>query len=288
MARFEVIGRKPPFDELKASIMYNHWLWPEPFVKRVAVHDIDGDGSDEVVLAGGMNTFAVDGAGKMLWAYQEDPSSHGSRPSLHELVFADVNNDGRDEVVGGASDMWYHGAMIAIGPSGEKIKQYRSDGWVSGVTAALCHDFTGDGTRSLAYGTRMGGVFFYPDPADMRSRWYRRFADRVDVLDVLDGGDGDGILVVAGGDTGWVTALDRQGDRVWAAYVGMHIRAMASSTRRDRLTVACEGGEVLELDGQGAIVRSATLEGSPSLLLSPPGDEGVVVGTREGRIFRLE
>jgi hypothetical protein len=235
-----------------------------------------------------MNTFAVDGAGKMLWAYQEDPSSHGSRPSLHELVFADVNNDGRDEVVGGASDMWYHGAMIAIGPSGEKIKQYRSDGWVSGVTAALCHDFTGDGTRSLAYGTRMGGVFFYPDPADMRSRWYRRFADRVDVLDVLDGGDGDGILVVAGGDTGWVTALDRQGDRVWAAYVGMHIRAMASSTRRDRLTVACEGGEVLELDGQGAIVRSATLEGSPSLLLSPPGDEGVVVGTREGRIFRLE
>ena len=280
----------PPFDELKASIAYNWWLWPEPFVKRVAAHDLDGDGVDEVVLAGGMGTFGLDGNGEMLWAYQEDNPAHLSNNtvSMHELVFADVNNDGRYEVVGGASDMWYHGAMIAIGPTGRKIKQYHNDGWVSGVTAALCTDFAGEGRNALAYGTRMGGVNFYPDAADMRSRWYRRFADRVDVLDVLDGGDGERILVVAGGDTGWVTALDRRGDRVWAVCLGTRIRAMASSARRDRLIVACEAGEVLELDAQGAVLRSVDLEGSPSVLLSLPNGEGVVVGTREGGIFRLD
>ncbi|MDP6780028.1 MAG: hypothetical protein QGI83_24955, partial [Candidatus Latescibacteria bacterium] len=279
---------KPPFDELKASIMYNHWLWPEPFVKKVATHDLDGDGADEIVLSGGMNTFAVDGRGEMLWAYQEEASTHGSRPSLHELVFADANNDGRDEVIGGASDMWYHGAMIAIGADGKKLKQYRSDGWVSGVTTALCEDFAGKGRPSLAYGTRMGGVFFYPDPADRRSRWYRRFADRVDVLNVLDREEGGKILTVAGGDTGWVTALDREGDRVWAVYAGARVRAMASGDRRDRLTVACEGGLVLELDAQGAVVRSASLHGSPSVVLGLPDGEGAIVATREGGVFRLE
>jgi hypothetical protein len=276
---------KPPFDELKASIAYNEWLWPEPFVKKVAAHDLNGDGVDEIVLAGGMNTFAVDGKGKMLWAYTDD-NSH--KPSMHELVFADVDNDGRDEVVGGASDLWYHGAMIAISPTGRKVKQYRSDGWVSGVTAALCDRFAGTNTRALAYGTRMGGVFFYPDAADMRSRWYRRFGDRVDLLDVLERQGGTRILTVAGGDTGWVTALDHKGERVWSVYLGGRVRAMRSTHLRDRLTVACDSGEIVELDALGTVLRSTVIQGSPNVLLSLPGDGGTIVATRQGDIHRLE
>ncbi|MBM4085680.1 MAG: VCBS repeat-containing protein, partial [Planctomycetes bacterium] len=206
---------KPPFDELKAKIAYCQWLWPEPFVKKVAVHDTNGDGKAEIVAGTGMDTVAVNGRGQQLWAFHAG-GSHW--PSMRAIVFLDVNGDGVDEPVGGASDVWYHANMSAIGPKGEELKAFAGDGWCSGVKVALAEDILGTGKKSLVWGTRLGGLSCYPDPNNAATRWYRRFGDEIDLLATLRHKDNTKLIAAAGGDTKWVTAFDPKGEKLWAVY----------------------------------------------------------------------
>ncbi|MEW6356073.1 MAG: hypothetical protein AB1696_07105 [Planctomycetota bacterium] len=274
---------KPPFDELKARIAYCHWLWPEPFVKKVAVHNINKDGKAEIVTGTGMNTFAVDGAGKQLWAFRD---SKGHTPCMRAIVFADVDNDGVEEPIGGASDMWYDPSMYAIGPKGEQKTAFASDGWCSGVKAAIAEDIAGKGRKGLAYVTRKGGLWCYPDVTDTKTKWYRRFADLKDRVATLAHKGGAKLIIVAGGDDNWVTALDATGNRVWAVYFDAAIGALASNAAKDKLYVGCDDGAVHELDAAGRLLRSTTIEGAPNLAV--PFGAGIALATEEGSVYLIE
>ena len=280
---------KPPFDELKARIAYCQWLWPEPFVKKVVVHDLNRDGKADVVAGTGMNTFGVDGQGKQLWAFR---GSKGHCPSMQAIVFADVNSDGVEEPVGGASDMWYVSCMWPIGPKGEQMKigpkadgkYYASDGWCSGVKVALAEDVLGKAKKALIYGTRRGGVWCYPDASNWAVKWYRRFGDKVEHLATLHHKDGTKLIAAAGGDTKWVTAFDPAGNRLWAVYFDAAVAAMAPNAAQTRLYVGCDDGAVYELDAAGRVLRSAHLAGRPKAIASWPGG-GVTVGIEEGSVY---
>jgi outer membrane protein assembly factor BamB len=288
---------KPPFDELKARIAYCQWLWPEPFVKKVAVHDLDRDGKAEIVAGTGMNTFAVNGKGQEIWAFRK---SKGHCPCMRAIVFLDVNDDGVEEPVGGASDMWYDAPMWAIGPGGEELPigpkgelpYFASDGWCSGVKVALAEDLLGVGKKSLAYGTRLGGLWCYPNPNDWKERWYRRFGDEIDLLAALRYKDNMKLIIAAGGDTKWVTAFDPKGDRLWSVYLDGAVTAMAaarlsspkSNAAQDRLYVGCEDGFVYELDAMGRLSRSVSLPGKPRIIAAHP-QTGVAVGTEQGNVY---
>jgi len=280
---------KPPFDWQKARIAYAQWLWPEPFVKKVVVRDLNGDGKAEVVAGTGMNTFAVDGKGKQLWAFRD---SKGHCPSMRAIVFADVNGDGVEEPIGGASDMWYVACMWPIGPKGEQMKigpkadgkYFASDGWCSGVKVAVAEDILGKGKKALVYGTRQGGLWCYPDASDWGKKWYRRFGDQIDLLATLHHKDGMKLIAAAGGDTKWVTAFDPHGNRLWAVYFDAALAAMTASAAQDRLYVACDDGTVYEIDAAGRLTRSASLGVTPTLLLASPNG-GFLVGTAEGSVY---
>ena len=282
---------EPPFDYLKAKIAYRQWLWPEPFVKKVAVHDLDGDGKAEIVAGTGMNTFGVDGTGKQIWAFR---AGRSHLPCMRAIVFMDVNGDGVEEPVGGASDMWYCAPMWAIGPKGDplpigadgKLRTFASDGWCSGVKVVAADDLIGCGKKGLAYGTRQGGLWCYPDPNDWTKRWYRRFADEIDRLAILKRADGKALIVVAGGETKWATAFDADGTRVWSKYFDEAIAVLSANALQDELYVGCDDGSVYELDTTGAVRRSVVLSGVPSAIAAQPAG-GVVVGTEDGRVYRV-
>jgi hypothetical protein len=206
---------------------------------------------------------------------------------MRAIVFADVNNDGVEEPIGGASDMWYLGSMCAIGPKGEKIQEFQGDGWCSGARVALAEDVLGRGKKSLAYGTRRGGIWFYPDPSDVSKWWYRMLGDQVDALAVVRGKDGRKVLAASGGDTQWVTAFDPNGDRSWAAYFDAAVSAMATNASQDKLYVGCEDGGVYELDPAGRVCRSVAVAGRPKVALAYPFG-GVVVGTRDGSLYLIQ
>lgn len=282
---------QPPFDWQKARIAYSQWLWPEPFVKKVVVHDLNQDGKAEIVAGTGMNTFGVDGQGEQLWAFRDNK---GHCPSMQAIVFADVNRDGVEEPIGGASDMYYQSCMWPIGPKGEQMKigpqadgkYYASDGWCSGVKVAIAEDILGNGKKSLIYGTRKGGIWCYPDVSDWANRWYRRFGDEIDLMATLHHQDETKLIAAAGGYTKWVTAFDPNGIRLWAVYFDASIAAMTSTAAQDRLYVGCDDGKVYELDRTGRLLRSVALADEPSVMVSHPL-AGVAVGTKQGSAYWL-
>lgn len=279
---------QPPFDWQKAKIAYCQWLWPEPFVKKVVAHDLDGDGKAEIVAGTGMNTFGVNGEGKQIWAFRD---GKGHCPSMQAIVFADTNGDGSEEPIGGASDMWYVSCMWPIGPKGEQLKigpkadgkYYASDGWCSGAQVAIAEDIVGNGRKALIYGTRKGGVWCYPDASNWAKKWYRRFGDEIDLLATFHHQDGAKLIAAAGGDTKWVTAFDPRGTQLWAVYLDSAITTMAANAAQDKLYLGCASGSVYELDHSGSVLRSVELGRSASAMVAHPL-LGVVVATEDGRV----
>ena len=271
---------QPPFDWQKAKIAYCQWLWPEPFVKKAAIRDLDKDGKADIFVGGGMNTFAVNGEGKQLWAFRD---SKGHCPSMQTCVFLDVNGDGIEEPVFGASDVWYVSCMWAVDPTGKQLLQYGSDGWCSGARVAVAEDLVGNGKKSLVYGTRQGGIWVYPDPADLGRKWYRRFADQVDHLTTLKWENGKRLIVCAGGDTQWVTAFAPDGSKVWAVYTDSAVAAMVAGASEDRLYIVCDDGTVRDIGADGKLRSSVELPGRPVTAVAHPED-GVFVGMAGGTV----
>lgn len=274
---------QPPFDWEKAKIAYCQWLWPEPFVKKVAVHDLDADGKAEVLVGGGMNTFALNGKGEQIWAFRE---SKGHCPSMQAVAFADVDGDGAEDPIFGASDMWYVSCMWAVDAKGAQLQQFASDGWCSGARVALAADLAGNGLKSLVYGTRLGGIWCYPDPRDLNRKWYRRFADQVDCLALLKRKEGSRLIACAGGDTKWVTVLDADGNTAWAQYMDAPVAALACDAAQQSLYVGTDAGAVHQLSPTGAPMKVGTLTARPTAL-APALGGGVVAGTDAGSVLLL-
>jgi hypothetical protein len=78
----------------------------EPDNVCIAAHDIDGDGQLDLALGAGWRPFQTQGGGTLQWLHRgarvEDPwTMHpiGSEPSLHRIRFADIDGDGRPELL---------------------------------------------------------------------------------------------------------------------------------------------------------------------------------------------
>ena len=241
------------------------------------MHDLNADGKGEVVAGTGMNTYAVNGQGQQLWAFR-DSKSHC--PSMRAIVFADMDGDGVDEPIGGASDMWYLGALWAIGPKGEEKATFSCDGWCSGIKTAITEDLAGEGKTSLIAGTRQGGVACYPDLTNASQQWYRRFGDSHRAPRHAAG-------ETKGASSSSPRAATRTGSslsigggaKVWSIYFDAAVAAMSSSAAKDRLYVACDDGSVHELDSAGRLLRSATLDGRPNVAVAFPSRRGRVSPT---------
>ena len=110
-------------------------------------------------------------------------------------------------------------------------------------------------------------------------------------IDVADlNGDGKKEIVVAT-EAGLVVALDNHCRRLWSLRPPtppcVLTRIPASGKAHD-VIVACENGDVLELDAQGAIRRRARVSGCPTRITLSPDGRMAIIGTVAGEVAGYE
>lgn len=130
-------------------------------VRSCAVADTSGDGIPEVVLGG--NDFLVhilDSKGAEMRSWKCDVKlisgeGHGANPEVTALTVADINGDGKVEVLAGTRNCW----IIAYTVEGKEL--WKFSGQFHGVRRILIADVDGDGKPEVLSANRYGGVRIY-------------------------------------------------------------------------------------------------------------------------------
>lgn len=283
----------------------NLWALPTPRVVRVRCADLDGDGCDEIVAGvGNLHLHVLAGDGRRLkscldWArtgLRKLPSAKGATRELwrrfswgtwNTFDFADLNGDGRPEIIGGpgmppksaASPGWI------LKFDGDVLAELNLDGWSGGLNALVIGDLAGEGKPLVALGTMKGWVRLLEPPKHLgrklrlkpgqvvvdhtsghnatfilrppKLRWERNLGDLITgLVSISDGRTGRRILVV-GSSTGFVTAFDANGRKLWFCEMGSEVTSMLAGRflvpKPEHVAVACRSGEVRLFDGSGQI-----------------------------------
>jgi len=166
--------RHAGFEELKMS---NHPVYrppgdwyPPTGIPAPTVVDLVGDARPEIVSAlPGGKVYAVGPRGHRVWTTRYAPRR--SKTYASEVVAADLNQDGRPELVFGTYSLHRHaGRLFVLSPRGNKLsvtrlRHQRRDGNGIGVPAApSIGDLTGNGTLEIVLSTFDHGVDVYTVP----------------------------------------------------------------------------------------------------------------------------
>ncbi len=166
--------RHPGFTRLPMSNRPVHrpsgdW-YPPTGIPAPTIVDISGDDRQEIVAAlPGGKVYAVGPDGKRLWSTTYAPRR--AKVFASEVVAADLNRDGRPELVFGTYSLKPGGGrLVVLSASGrklfdQKLKGQRRDGNGIGVAAApSIADLTGDGPLEVVLTTIDHGVDVYTVP----------------------------------------------------------------------------------------------------------------------------
>jgi len=128
-----------------------------------AVGDLDGDGAPEIIYGTeATHVYCLTGHGLVKWRFEEVAPYDRSGPNL-----ADLDGDGKVEVLITRSDVNRYPCLIAIDPKGRLIwrTQDIAHGYVSNATV----DLDGDGKLEILHADKVGNV--YCENHDGTRRW---------------------------------------------------------------------------------------------------------------------
>jgi outer membrane protein assembly factor BamB len=240
-------------------------------VRSCAVADLDKDGAPEVLLGsndGLVHVLDHTGAEKRSWHCDVKLTSgqgHGRDPEVTALAAADINGDGKVEVLAGTRNCW----IIAYTADGQEL--WKDSGQFHGVRRILIADINGDGKPEVCSANRYGGIRVYdglgkavfgtiselgdvsmaigrttpgPLPALVNGSstgvlTARRFKAPNDDIQFNNHGfgvnevacadvNGDGLdEVLVASETGYIYCLNGEGKELWRALVGSVVRDLA-------------------------------------------------------------
>ena len=249
------------------------WTLGASMVKKVHADDLDGDGRPEVIAGvANMRLHLLSAEGKERWSYRTD---HGI---FVTLTTADVDLDGKREIVGGNSIKSSTSVCLAIGHDGQVRRRYPNQGWTSKLTAIRVADLDGDGRPEVVCGTNRDFTLRVFSGPEGRLLWERNLGDEVVGVEILEE-KGKRRLIV-GSPSFYVCGFSVDGDKLWTVNLGAAVRVTASLD--GRAVAGCEDGSLHLLSGAGKVTGRMEA-GSRVTALTALG-ETLVAGCANGSV----
>lgn len=259
--------------------------------------DLNGDGLDEIVIAGYQEMLALDGAGKQVWrtpikarfsTYPAVWQRQGARPLIYvgdntntmycfdsagkqvwqvalgeacnwsAATVADVNGDGKAEVLQ-AAESGTIWAMDAL--TGKEVWRHKA---TAGTGASISvGDLDGDGKPEVAEGLEDGNLLVLR--GDGSELWTRKLGDTLSSAPVIfTAGDGAGRIVGAA-DDGQVFCVDAKGAELWRRPAGADMDASISVGDMDLdgradIFLVTMAGVIMRLDEGGSVIWTLNMQ----------------------------
>jgi outer membrane protein assembly factor BamB len=227
-------------------------------VARVEAEDLDGDGRREILTAvSDRQLHCLDADGQERWSFM----IYGI---FDPLCVADVNGDGRPEVVGGPGRITCNGTCYVLDGDGRQINIHPTDGWASMLPSCAVAPM-GEGVL-IAAGTSRGTLYaFDPSQRPMGVRWRRDLGDEVTAL-ALGDVDGDGLPEVAAGSSCfYIYLFGSDGRERWRRNLRAGVRAVLCADLdgdgRPEVAAGCDDGRVAVFGADGTERASHRGEG---------------------------
>jgi outer membrane protein assembly factor BamB len=224
-------------------------------VRSCAVADLDKDGVPEVLLGTNdqhVHVLDAKGAEMRSWPCEVKLISgqgHGRDPEVTALAAADINGDGKVEVLAGTRNCW----IIAFTAEGREL--WKNSRQYHGVRRILIADINGDGKPEICSANRYGGISVFDG---LGKPVYGTVSELGDVSMAL-GRTVPGSLptIVNGSSTGVLTArrFKAPQDDIQFNNYGFGVNEVACADVNgdglDEVIVASETGYVYCLNGEG-------------------------------------
>lgn len=267
-------------------------LWQtdlESFLETSAtVADINGDGRDEVLVAGREELFARDGSGKALWGWRTK-----TRFMTYPAVLAGPEQPALIYVADTG------GLLTCLNGNGKAVWHAQLKGPAMWSASVVC-DLDGDGNLEVIQADGTGTVWAFAALTG-KPIWHTTLkgspvSPAVGDLD----GDGKPEIVVATGE-GFVAALNGDGQVLWERKIGGSSQSWATSAAvifaasdgRGRVAAASSDGQFFCLDNKGAILWQQPTRGAAASTISVgdldlDGRADICSITQVGVIYRFD
>jgi len=267
-------------------------LWQtdlESFLETAAtVADINGEGRDEVLVAGREELFARDGHGKKLWGWRTKTRFMTYpavlvRPGQPSLIYVADTGGMFTCLDGNGKEVWH--AQLKAGSS-----------W----SASVVCDLDGDGNAEVIQTDEAGTVWAFVAPTG-KPLWQTKIKG-IPVSPSVGDLDGDGKpeIVVATGD-GVITAIKSNGQVLWERNIGGSSPSWATaapvifagSDGRGRVAAASSAGQLFCLDSKGEVLWRHPTRGAAASTISVgdldlDGRADICLITQVGVIYRFD
>ncbi len=278
-------------------------------VRAVHLADIDGDGAPEAIVGTrDCRLYVLDAGGEPRWTHEFPPGS-GMRPQrLTTISSADLDGDGRKQVLAGAEGWLFH-AFEADG-----TLKWQTETHYHCITGCLAVDLDGDGKDEILVGTEYYTInCLNPDGT---ARW-RQSTGCVSPTILAADLDGDGAIEVVYGDWRAVNAASsgelfgqtglggsgkfagpgtysskpgRMGALSWRVNMGGEMEDIAladvNGDGRPEVIAASDAGQLACIAGDGEVLWRRDLVDKITWLTTAQGNGGVkvLVGFDTGEI----
>ncbi len=206
------------------------------------------------------------------------------------FCLADVDGDGRLEVIGGPGRISCGGTCYVLDADGGTIASNGLDGWPSMLPGCDVY-LSENGDNLIACGTTRSRVHALRlDGDSLTPRWTRDVGEEVHAVVALDV-DGDGRPeVAAGSDCFYLYLFDENGVERWRRNLEAPVRRLvAIDLNRDgtpEIVAGCDDGSVWILGGDGETLGVHRTEAKIHAL-TPHGEGRLLLGCSDGTLSML-